>query len=103
MKGPSAPTHANEFMEAINALARERRIDREMLISAFEAALVAAYKRNYNTSTENVRVSIDREHGEVEVFARKIVVEEVDNPQTEISLEAARAIRPMYEVGDLIE
>ncbi len=99
----SAPAHTNEFMEAINALARERRIDREMLLNAFEDALVAAYKRNYNTSTENVRVSIDRENGAVEVYARKVVVEEVDNPQTEISLEDARAIRPMYEVGDLIE
>ena len=103
MKGASAPTHTNEFMEAINALARERRIDREMLLNAFEDALVAAYKRNYNTSTENVRVTIDRDHGDVEVYARKVVVEEVENPQTEISLEDARAIRPMYEVGDLIE
>jgi len=103
MKGASASTHANEFMEAINALARERRIDREMLLNAFEDALVAAYKRNYNTSTENVRVAIDRDHGDVEVYARKAVVEEVENPQTEISLEDARAIRPMYEVGDLIE
>ena len=103
MKGASAPTPANVFMVSLNTLARERRIDREMLLSAVEAALVAAYKRNYATSTDNVRVSIDRERGEVEVFARKSVVEEVLNPQTEISLEDARQIRPMYEVGDLIE
>ena len=103
MKGASASAHTNEFMEAINALARERRIDREMLLTAFEDALVAAYKRNYNTNTENVRVSIDRDTGSVEVYARKVVVEEVENPQAEISLEEARAIRPMYEVGDLIE
>ena len=103
MKAASASAPANEFMEALNTLARERRIDKEMLLNAVEAALVAAYKRNYATNTDNVRVTIDRDHGEVEVFARKTVVEEVVNPQSEISLEAARAIRPMYEVGDLIE
>ena len=49
-----------------------------------------------------MRVSIDRKKGEVEVFARKTVVEEVEDDQTQISLEEARAIDPVYEVGDLI-
>lgn len=54
MKGASASAPANEFMDSLNMLARERRIDREMLLSAVEAALVAAYKRNYATGTDNV-------------------------------------------------
>jgi len=99
----TTPAPVNDFMEALDILARERRIDRNMLLDALESALVAAYKRNYTTSTENVRVSIDREAGHIEVFALKKVVEEVTNPQTEISLEAARAIRDQYDLGDLLE
>ena len=93
----------NEFIEALNDLARERHIDREMLFTAIETALVAAYKRNYENNGGNVRVSIDRERGEVEVFARKKVVEEVADPQTEISLAEARQLNPAYCEGDLIE
>ena len=93
----------NEFIEALNDLARERHIDREMLFTAIETALVAAYKRNYENNGGNVRVSIDRERGEGEVFARKKVVEEVEDPQTEISLAEARQLNPAYCEDDLIE
>ncbi len=99
----NAPAPVNEFMEALNLLAAERRIDKNALLDAIESALVAAYKRNYATNSDNVRVSIDRDRGNIEVFALKKVVEEVNNSQTEISLEAARAISPMYELGDLLE
>ena len=92
-----------EFIEAINDLANERHIDREMLYGAIEQALMAAYKRNFSTTNANMRVSIDRDRGEIEVYARKTVVEEVTDPQTEISLESARAVNPIYGLGDLIE
>ena len=103
MKAPQTPNPSAEFIEAIDALSREKRIDKESLFAAIEQALVAAYKRNFSTTVANVRVSIDRKKGEVEVFARKTVVEEVEDDQTQISLEEARAINPVYEVGDLIE
>ena len=103
MKAPQTPNPSVEFIEAIDALSREKRIDKESLFAAIEQALVAAYKRNFSTSIANVRVSIDRRKGEVEVFARKTVCEEVEDEQTQISLEEARAINPVYEVGDLIE
>ncbi|MBO4885245.1 MAG: transcription termination factor NusA, partial [Clostridia bacterium] len=102
----AAPNPANEFIEALNDLANERHIDREMLFTAIETALVAAYKRNFagnGGSGGNVRVSIDRDRGEVEVFARKVVCEEPSDPQSEISLENARQINPVYGIGDLIE
>ena len=103
MKAPQTPNPSAEFIEAIDALSREKRIDKESLFAAIEQALVAAYKRNFSTTVANVRVSIDRKKGEVEVFARKTVVEEVEDDQTQISLEETRAINPVYEVGDLIE
>ena len=93
---------SSEFISALEALAKERRINKEVLFSAIESALISAYKKNFGKSA-NVRATIDREKGTVEVFARKTVVCEVNDPQTEISLEDARAIHPKYEVGDLAE
>ena len=94
---------AEEFVKAIDELTREKRIDKESLFSAIEQALISAYKRNYSTNVANIRVSIDRSAGTVEVFARKTVTDEVTDPQTQISLEEARQINPVYEFGDLIE
>ena len=66
----------SEFMIAINELVKEKGISKEVLIEAIESALVSAYKKNYGTS-QNVRVSIDRETGDVDVLMRRDVVEEV--------------------------
>lgn len=91
-----------EFIEAIDALEKEKDISKDILIDAIESALVSAYKKNYGTS-QNVRVNIDREEGDIDVFMRKDVVEEVDDDLVEISLEDALEIDPRYEVGDVVE
>ena len=67
-----------DFIEALNAIEKERGISKDILIDAFESALVAAYKRNYNT-TANVRAVVDRDTGDVQIFASKTVVEHVEN------------------------
>ena len=56
-----------EFIEAIEALEKEKDISKDILIEAIESALVSAYKKNYGTS-QNVRVNIDREEGDIDVF-----------------------------------
>ena len=91
-----------EFIFAMDALEKEREISKDLLIEAIESALVSAYKKNYGTS-QNVRVNIDREQGDIDVFMRKDVVEEVTDPFVEVALEEARAIDPEYELGDVIE
>lgn len=91
-----------DFIEALNAIEKERGINKDILIDAFESALVAAYKRNYNT-TANVRAEVDRDNGEVQIFASKTVVESVENIYSEISLEEARRINPLYDIGDVLE
>ena len=93
---------SNEFFSALDALSRERRIDKQRLFNAIEQALISAYKKNFGKNA-NVRASIDGVKGTVEVLSRKTVVETVEDPQTEMSLEDARAIQPRYEVGDLVE
>ena len=91
-----------ELILAMDDLEKERDISKDLLIEAIESALVSAYKKNYGTA-QNVRVSIDRERGDVDVFMRKDVVDVVTNPFVEVALEEARAIDPEYELGDVIE
>ena len=91
-----------EFIEAIEALEREKGISKDVLIDAIESALVSAYKKNYGTS-QNVRVNIDRETGDIDVFMRRDIVEEVEDPFSQASLEEAQEIDPAYELGDVIE
>ncbi len=91
-----------EFIEALEALEREKGIAMEVLLEAIEAALISAYKRNFG-SLQNVRVQIERSSGEVKVYARKTVVEEVLDSRADISLEDARKIDPRYELEDIVE
>lgn len=89
-------------MDACQALGRERGITPEVLFDAVEAALISAYRRNFN-SAQNVRVTLDRSTGRYQVFAIKTVVEKVADPVEEISLTQAQAVNRNYAVGDVIE
>ena len=91
-----------EFLEAVEALEREKHMPKELLIEAIESALVSAYKKNYG-AYQNVRVNIDQETGDINVFMRMEIVEEVEDPYSQVSLEDAQEIDPEYELGDVIE
>ena len=92
----------SDFMEALATLEREKGISKEVILEAIEAALISGYKRNFNQA-QNVRVDINRESGDIRVFARKTVVEEVFDARLEISESAARDINPAFQVDDVIE
>lgn len=91
-----------EFIEALEQIAQEKGIAKEVLLETIEAALISAYKKNFG-SMQNVRVSIDRENGEVKVFSRKDIVEEVLDDRTDVTLAMAQKIDPRYVVGDILE
>jgi N utilization substance protein A len=65
---------STEFLDALVILEKEKGISREVIVDAIEAALVSAYKRNFNQA-QNVRVDLNVETGTMRVFARKEVVE----------------------------
>lgn len=90
------------FIEALNALEKDRGISKEVLVGAIEAALISAYKRNYGTSA-NVRAEVDAETGDIQIFASKTVVETIENPHNEILLKDAKKVNGLYEVGDVLE
>ncbi len=91
-----------EFIEALEQIGKEKGITTEILLEAIEAALISAYKKNYGTS-QNVRVYIDRDTGEVKVFTQKNVVESVENELLDISLEEARKYNSGYQINDVVE
>lgn len=91
-----------DFVKAVAQLGEEKGISPEILYSAVEEALITAYKRNYGNG-QNVRVTLDKESGEIHVYARKQVVAEVENTAQEISLEDAMKINKQYQVDDVLE
>ncbi len=91
------------FMAAFRELGAEKGLNPEVLFEAIEAALVTAYKRNFNTNAQNVRVALNRETGSYHVYAIKNVVDEVLDPVQEISLAMAQKVSPNYQVGDTLE
>lgn len=90
------------MLDALDLLEKEKGISKDVIIEAIEAALVSAYRRNFNQA-QNVRVDINMGTGTMKVFARKEIVEEVFDPRLEISLEDALKINPNYQIEDIVE
>ena len=93
---------SSELLDALTILEREKGISRDILIDAIEAALISAYRRNFNQA-QNVRIDLNLGTGSMRVFARKEVVDQVFDPRLEISLEDAQRINPNYQVEDVVE
>ncbi|RAK11128.1 NusA antitermination factor [Halanaerobium saccharolyticum] len=91
-----------EFIQALDDIEKDKGISKDVLLEAIETALVSAYKKDFG-SKDNVRIEISAEAGEVKVFSRKEVVEEVENENSEISLTEAENIDSKYEIGDIVE
>ena len=96
---------SSELIIAMDELEKEKGIKKEYLLEAIETALVTAYKRNFD-SAENVKITMDRETGEIHVYAEKDIVEkpeDIENSKLQICLEDARKINKKLEVGDKAE
>ena len=92
---------SKEMLEAFDTLEKTKGIKKEVIVDAIKAALVAAYKKNYNQA-QNVEVDFDERTGNFKVMAVKTVVDEVQDDRLEVSLKDALAINGAYEVGDEI-
>lgn len=91
-----------DFVQAIFELGKEKGISPELLYQAVEEALITAYKKNFGSS-QNVRVDLNKQTGEIHVYARKNIVEKANDSSQEIELAEARKINPNYEVEDIVE
>jgi len=92
-----------QFIAAINQIAEEKNIPKEVILETVQAALAAAYKKDYGQKDQDVSVKIDEETGDIRVFINKEVVKEVENPYMEISPEDAKKIKKTVKEGDFVE
>lgn len=90
-----------DFINALSEIEKNKGISKEVIFDALESALISSYKKNYGTS-QNMVIDINRETGEIKMFAETVIVEVVEDDQAEISIEDAKAIDPKYQVGDII-
>ena len=90
------------FLEALDELEKEKGILKEELLETIETALLAAYKKNYGEK-DNVKVTINRNSGDVKVYSQRLIVENVENPDEEISLEDAISIKKRAKLGDILD
>lgn len=92
-----------EFALAFNEITERFGLPKETVMEALEAAMISAYRRSVNASSaQNIEVKILAETGDVEVYAEKEVVDDVQNPLTEVALDDARKVEPEAEPGDMV-
>ncbi|MBQ5951385.1 MAG: transcription termination/antitermination protein NusA [Lachnospiraceae bacterium] len=89
------------LLDVLLVLEKEKDISRDVIFDAIENSLITACKQHFGKA-DNVRVEMDRETGQYHVFADKEVVEEVEDPALQMSLDEAKAIDPRYVLGDIV-
>ncbi|MGD9142923.1 MAG: transcription termination factor NusA [Dehalococcoidia bacterium] len=92
----------SEFLLAITQLSAEKNLPKDVVLTAVEAALVSAYKKDNFNPNQNIAVKIDPNSGKVEVWAEKTVARLASDRLTEISLRDAKKMKEDVEVGDTI-
>ena len=90
-----------EFIEALEEIEKEKGVSKEVIFDALESALISSYKKNFGSS-QNVEVEIDKDNGRVSVYAKKNVVDEVEDDLLEMNIEEAKEIDDRYEIGDIV-
>lgn len=90
-----------ELLNAIAFLSKEKGVSTDVICDSLEAVLITAYKKEPEANPV-ADVELNRETGDYRIVAAQTVVDEVENPHSEISLEDARKINPDYEVGDVV-
>ncbi len=93
----------SEVLLAFNELLEERQLPRDAIVQAIEAAMIHAYRKAVNASAaQRVEAKLDLERGRITIFAEKEVVDSVQDPRTEVSLEEARKVKPDAQLGDMV-
>jgi N utilization substance protein A len=92
-----------ELLRALDQIEEEKGISRDIIVEAIEAALLSAYKKNFGATAQNMRIEMDRGTGEMRAYQVRTIVEEVDDPTTQIALAQAREWDPTAQAGEMVE
>ena len=95
--------NTTELIEAMDELEKNNGIKKETLMESIEQALLVAYKRNFDSTDENIKVVLDKIDGQMHVYQEKDIVENVEDDKKEISLDDAKKINSSYILGDKVE
>jgi N utilization substance protein A len=93
----------NQFLSAIEQICEEKGISKDMVLEAIEAAIIAAYKKDFGDKEQEVRVELDPNNGDATIFITKEVVESVEDPMIQVSLADAQKIKKAAKLGDFLE
>lgn len=91
-----------DFFMALDALEKEKGIEKEYFLEALKTALTTAYKRNFD-EVRPVEVELKPEKYSIEIYAYQTVVAEVENPDSEISLQDAKLVKKTAKIGDRLK
>ena len=100
-KTDQADNSGKELIAALNQIEKEESISKEIVLKAIEDSLYAACKNQFGNA-DNVKVSINRESGQIDVYAEKTVVDEVEDPVSQMTVEEARLTHPKALTGDVV-
>ena len=93
----------SEFALAFNEVVEDRQLSKDVILEALESAMVSAYRRAVNASNAQlVEAKVDMETGNVEIFAEKEIVEDVQDERTEVLLSEALKVDPEAELGGMV-
>ena len=92
-----------QFISAIEQICDEKGLSKEIVLEAIEAALAAAYKKDYGDRDQEVRVQLDEATGEPRIFVSKEVTDEVENPFLQISVADAQKYKKGAKAEDVVE
>ena len=91
-----------ELKTALEILEKEKDISKDVMLDAIETSLITACQSHFGKEKENFRVEINRDTCDFHVYAEKTVVEQVEDPDTQISLAEAKLLDKKYELGDIV-
>ena len=92
----------SDFMMALNQLSAERGLRKELVLDKVEVALATAFRRDRVAGSQNLTVKLNPNTGDISIFPLRSVVEEIEDPETEIALADALRIVPSAEIGSEI-
>ena len=91
-----------DFFQALDDLQAEKKIDKEVFIQTLETALTSAYKKMYGEA-KSAMVKLNPEKNTIKIYSYKTIVDQVEDPDKEISLAEARLIKKSFKIGDIVQ
>jgi len=93
--------HQSELKKVIETLSKEKGLSKEIVVEALVEGIKTAAKKKFGNKAK-IDVRFDEEHGNIEIYRLKEVVDKVENPETEISIDEASKMAPDVKIGDII-